>query len=240
MTGGIVTRREPIGAVDPVERMSYAVVRARLDTSGLPRLTRAVLERVVHASADVRYADDLVCREDDLRAGVAALRAGVALVTDVPMTALGLADDPRHPSDLDPHAHPHPHTHAGDAGGGAGTHLAGRPVVCSVGRADPDVARRDDLSRPAVGMALSVDEVGPGAVYVIGAAPSALEELLSLADVARPAFVVGLPVGFVGSVEAKMGLRDSGIPAVSNRSARGGPAIAAAAVHALLHTLVPD
>ncbi|WP_157734143.1 MULTISPECIES: precorrin-8X methylmutase [Frankia] len=238
-----MTRREPTGAVDPVERMSYAVVRARLDTSGLPRLTRAVLERVVHASADVRYADDLVCREDDLRAGVAALRSGVALVTDVAMTALGLADDPRRPPDPDPHAHPPPHTHAdsaGDAGGGAGAHLAGRPVVCSVGRADPAVARRDDLSRPAVGMALSVDEVGPGAVYVIGAAPSALEELLSLADVARPAFVVGLPVGFVGSVEAKMGLRDSGIPAVSNRSARGGPAVAAAAVHALLHTLVPD
>ncbi|EIV92172.1 precorrin-8X methylmutase [Frankia sp. QA3] len=220
-----MARREPIGAVDPVERMSYAVVRARLDTSRLPRLTRAVLERVVHASADVRFADDLVCREDDLHAGVEALRAGVALVTDVPMTALGLADDPRHPPDAHAHAAPR---------------LAGRPVVCGFARADPDVARRDDLSRPAVGVALSVDEVGPGAIYVIGAAPSALEELLSLADVARPAFVVGLPVGFVGSVEAKMGLRDSGIPALSNRSARGGPAVAAAAVHALLHTIVPD
>jgi precorrin-8X/cobalt-precorrin-8 methylmutase len=88
-------------------------------------------------------------------------------------------------------------------------------------------------------MALAVDDAGPGAVYVIGCAPTALTELVGLADVARPALVVGMPVGFVGAVEAKEALRASGLPAVSNRSAKGGAAAAAAAVNALLYGGVP-
>ena len=49
----------------------------------------------------------------------------------------------------------------------------------------------------------------------------------------RPALVIGLPVGYVGAVEAKAALRATGLPQLSNRSARGGSAVAAAAVNAL-------
>jgi precorrin-8X/cobalt-precorrin-8 methylmutase len=68
---------------------------------------------------------------------------------------------------------------------------------------------------------------------VIGNAPTALEELLTL-DVS-PALVIGLPVGFVGAVESKAALRESGLPAVSNVSEKGGSAVAAAALNALLY-----
>lgn len=51
----------------------------------------------------------------------------------------------------------------------------------------------------------------------------------------RPALVVGLPVGFVGAAESKRALCDSGLPQVSNVSAKGGSAVAAAAVNALLY-----
>jgi precorrin-8X/cobalt-precorrin-8 methylmutase len=54
----------------------------------------------------------------------------------------------------------------------------------------------------------------------------------------RTPLVVGLPVGFVGAVAAKAALRGSGLAAVSNRSERGGAAVAAAAVNALLYTEV--
>jgi precorrin-8X/cobalt-precorrin-8 methylmutase len=47
--------------------------------------------------------------------------------------------------------------------------------------------------------------------------------------------VVGMPVGFVDAAESKAALRDSGLPAVSNRSAKGGTAVAAAVVNALLY-----
>ncbi len=72
-------------------------------------------------------------------------------------------------------------------------------------------------------------------MWVIGCAPTALERLLRVADVARPALVIGLPVGFVGAVEAKDALRAAGLPAISNRSEKGGAAVAAAALNALLY-----
>lgn len=187
-------------AAHPIERRSYEILRSRLDTSTFPRWTRAVVERVVHASADLGYADDLVCDEDGLAAGAAALAAGAPVVADVRMTAAGITS---------------------------------RPVVCRLPVARPDVDR--GLTRSAVAVRLALEEVGPGAVWVVGCAPTALAELLALAGAARPALVVGLPVGFVGAVEAKAALRAAGLPAVSNRSEKGGAAVAAAALNALLY-----
>src|SRR5438034_605955 len=62
--------------VHPIEQQSYEILRARVDTSALPPWTRAVVERVIHASADLGYLDDLVCAEADLAAGAQALRDG--------------------------------------------------------------------------------------------------------------------------------------------------------------------
>jgi len=71
---------------------------------------------------------------------------------------------------------------------------------------------------------------------VVGCAPTALDEVLDLADrgVFAPALVVGMPVGFVGAAAAKARLRASGLPAISNVGEKGGSAVAAAAVNALV------
>jgi precorrin-8X/cobalt-precorrin-8 methylmutase len=68
---------------------------------------------------------------------------------------------------------------------------------------------------------------------VIGTAPTAVTDLLARGP--APALVIGLPVGFVGAVEAKQALRDSGLPAVTNKGEKGGAAVAAAALNALLY-----
>lgn len=191
--------------VHAIEEESYRILRGRVDTSGLPPLTRAVVERVVHASADVGYADDLVCDEASLRAGLDALAAGAAIVADVAMVAAGITRRRSLSLVADPRA--------AELAGAAG------------------------ITRSAAAVRLALDEVGPGAVWVVGCAPTALVELLALADRARPALVVGLPVGFVGAAESKAALRGSGLPAVSNVSEKGGSAVAAAAVNALLYAL---
>ena len=91
-------------------------------------------------------------------------------------------------------------------------------------------------SRSAAAMRLAAEEHARGAVFAVGCAPTALTELVALARDGRvqPALVVGLPVGFVGAAEAKEALRASGLPAVSNVGEKGGSAVAAAAVNALL------
>jgi precorrin-8X/cobalt-precorrin-8 methylmutase len=107
----------------------------------------------------------------------------------------------------------------------------------SVPLADPAVAveaARTGDTRSATAIRLAAARVGPGAIWVLGNAPTALQAVLR--HVTDPALVVGLPVGFIGAVEAKSALRASGLPAVSNVSELGGSAVAAAVVNALLYT----
>jgi precorrin-8X/cobalt-precorrin-8 methylmutase len=193
---GPVTR-----AIHPIEEQSYAILRGRADTSALPPLTRAVTERVVHASADLGYLDDLICTEAALAAGASALRRGAAVVADSGMVAAGITR---------------------------------RETVCRL--RDPravSLATRTGITRSAAGIRIAYRDVGSGAVWVIGTAPTALSELLRVD--ADPALVIGLPVGFVGAAEAKSALRASGQPALTNRSEKGGCAVAAAALNALLY-----
>ena len=80
--------------VHPIEAESYRILRSRIDLSALPPLTRAVTERVIHATADFDYATDLVCDEAALAAGVAALRRDAPVVADVAMVASGITRYP--------------------------------------------------------------------------------------------------------------------------------------------------
>ena len=189
-------------AVHPIEAESYRILRARVDLSHLPALTRAVTERVVHASADLEYADTLLADETALRAGREALLAGAPVVCDTRMVA-----------------------------GGITRREATVPLL------DPRVAQlaaSDGITRTAAAMRLAVRETGAGAVWVVGNAPTALFELLERPP-EDPALIVGLPVGFVGAAEAKAALATSGLPCVANRGEKGGSAVAAAAVNALLY-----
>jgi precorrin-8X/cobalt-precorrin-8 methylmutase len=183
--------------VHPIEVESFEILRSRVDLSHLPALSRAVVERVVHSSADLDYVTDLVVDEESLRRGWEALRAGAPVVADVQMVAAGITT---------------------------------RDVVCKVRTAQA----RDGLTRSAAAIRDAFAEVGPGAVWVVGCAPTALFELV--AGSYEPALVIGLPVGFVGAAESKAALRESGLPGVSNVSEKGGSAVAAAALNALLYT----
>ena len=80
----------PARRVHPIEVRSMRILRSRADTSHLPYWSRAVAERVVHASADLRYLDDLVLAEPALVAAAGALAAGATVVADTGMVAAGI------------------------------------------------------------------------------------------------------------------------------------------------------
>ncbi|GGV30594.1 precorrin-8X methylmutase [Actinomadura cremea] len=185
----------------PVEIRSYEILRSRVDLSPMPPLWRAVAERVIHATADLEYAVDLVTSEESLERGWAALRAGAPIVTDEGMVAAG---------------------------------ISARETVCHA--ADPAaarMARAAGITRPAAAVRLAYADVGPGAVWVVGSASESIFEIIDRR--VGPALVIGVPVGFVGAAEAKEALRASGLPQLSNVSEKGGSAVAAAAVNALLY-----
>lgn len=187
--------------VHPIETESYRILRGMVDLSHLGPLSRAVAERIIHASADLEYAETLVLDEAVLESGISALRRDVPVVTDVGMVAAG---------------------------------ITGRETRCFV--SDPrarELSEQLGITRSAAGFKLAAEEVGSGAIWVVGNAPTALFELLDL-DVA-PSIVIGLPVGFVGAAESKDALMDSGLPALANRGPKGGSAVAAAALNALIY-----
>ena len=112
--------------------------------------------------------------------------------------------------------------------------ITARETLCLVSDVRArDLSERLGITRSAAGFRLAAEEVGSGAVWVVGNAPTALFELLETDT--RPALVVGLPVGFVGAAESKDALLRSDLPGVANRGPKGGSAVAAAALNALIH-----
>lgn len=192
-------------SVHPIEVESYRIMRSRVDFSFFPPLTREVVERIVHTTADPSWAGEVVASESALQDGRRALLAGVPLIADVRMVAAGV------------------------------TVRQAEVAIAEDGVAE--LAAETGLTRSAAGIRLAAAKHPDGAVWAIGNAPTALAELLRLAaaEQVRPALVIGVPVGFVGAVDAKAELRRSGLPAVSTLTERGGAAIAAAAVNALLY-----
>lgn len=191
--------------VHPIEVESYRILRSRVDTSTLPPLYRAVVERIVHTTAEPSWAGDVLATEDGLRAGHRALRAGADLVVDVRMLAAGITS---------------------------------RECVVAIDNPGvAELAEEDGITRSAAGFRLAGGRYPDGAVWVVGNAPTALIELTRLISTGAvtPALVVGLPVGFVGACESKAALRRVEVASVSNLTERGGAAVAAAAVNALLY-----
>ena len=109
--------------------------------------------------------------------------------------------------------------------------ITGVPVECWLPAAAPD-----GTTRAAAGMTVAAERHPRGALVVVGCAPTALDHVVRLHEEGRfrPALVVGLPVGFVGADEAKARLRASGLASISNVGEKGGSAVAAAAVNALV------
>jgi precorrin-8X/cobalt-precorrin-8 methylmutase len=190
--------------VHPIETQSYRILRDRVDTGRLPPHTRAVVERVIHATADTSWIGDLAAEENVLAQGRAALLDGAPIVTDARMVAAGITTR-----------------------------------KCVVALDEPGVAelaREQHVTRSAAGIRLAARRYPHGAVWVIGNAPTALLELVDQVNGGtRPALVVGVPVGFVDAVISKAMVRATGVPVVSTLSERGGAAVAAAIVNALLY-----
>ena len=111
--------------------------------------------------------------------------------------------------------------------------ITGYPVICKVGDSLASrLARTTGITVSAAAVRLAFGEAGPGAIWVVGCAPTALEEILRRE--VEPALVIGVPVGFVGAAASKEALRVSRLPSLSNVSEKGGSAVAAAAFNALL------
>ncbi len=189
---------------------SFAMIRAEADLSSLPADAGPVAVRMIHAAGDVELPRLIGVHDRLVGAARAALLAGAPVFTDSQMLASGITRR-RLPADNEVRC------------------LLNDPRV-------PGLAAEWSTTRSAAAVSLWGADLA-GSVVAIGNAPTALFHLLELiADGGpRPAAVIGIPVGFVGSAESKTALAQNpfDLPYLVVHGRRGGSAICAAAVNAL-------
>jgi precorrin-8X/cobalt-precorrin-8 methylmutase len=192
----------------PIFSESLRRIRAWLGETGLDGLERDVLERLVHSGGDLSLAPDLRFSPGACALGGRVLARGAPILTDTAMAAAAVRPMARR-----------------TFGNSVWSVLDWGPAVAPPGG-----------TRAAEGMAIALER-HPGAVVLIGSAPTALERLLALTErgaLPPPALVIGMPVGFVGVMESKRRLAASALPQIRLEGSRGGAALAAAAANALL------
>jgi len=191
-----------------IYRRSFATIRAEADLSRFPEDVSRVVVRMIHACGMVDLARDVEYSAKVVATARAALLAGASILCDAQMVAAGITRS-RLP--------------------------AGNDVTCTLGEpAVAGIAEALGTTRSAAAVDLWGNRLD-GAVVAIGNAPTALLRLLELiaAGAARPAAVIGLPVGFIGAAESKQALAGTDLEFLLVQGRRGGSAMAGAAVNAI-------
>ncbi len=198
---------------EEIEQASFSTIKEELGEEFIkdyPDEQLDILVRVIHTAADFSYKDTLTFRNSVLKAAEEAFKDKLPIITDTTMAASGINKNAAAKLGIDVH--------------------------CFIGDDEVAVkAKETGMTRSAV----SVDraaELYPDCIYVVGNAPTALMRLFELYEDGkiRPAFIVGMPVGFVNVVEAKKLILSTDIPAIINEGRKGGSNVAAAICNALL------
>jgi precorrin-8X/cobalt-precorrin-8 methylmutase len=196
----------------PIFRESLRLIWALPGTAAalapLTPLQQDVVLRLIHSSGDPELAGAVRFAPGACGAGLAALAAGAAILTDTAMAAAAVAPMARR--------------------------TFANPVRSVLDWA-PEQAP-EGSTRTAAGMAAALAALRPG-VVLVGSAPTALEVLLEQVRagvVPAPALVIGMPVGFVGVAESKRHLAASGLAQIRLEGSKGGAGLVAAACNALL------
>ena len=200
---------------EDIEKRSFEIITKELEEAGitLPEETAMVTKRCIHTSADFDYAKTLTFSEGAVEKMKSLIRGGALMVTDTNMALAGINKKK-----------------LAEFGGEA---------LCFM--ADPQVAieaKERGITRAAVSMerAAALDR---DVIFAIGNAPTALIKLYEMMEDGKftPAFVIGVPVGFVNVVWAKELFLDTKVPYIINRGRKGGSNIAAAICNAVLYTM---
>lgn len=201
-----------------IENRSFEIIGEELQQRGItiPAEQESVTKRVIHTSADFEYAQTMCYSENAIAIARNLIRQGADIVTDTNMAMSGINKKM----------------------------LAkfGGEVHCFM--ADEDVAaeaKARQVTRASVCME-KASKINKPVIFAIGNAPTALVSLYEMiqAGTYRPAFVIGVPVGFVNVEAAKELIMETDVPYIVNRGRKGGSNVAAAICNALIYSLARD
>ncbi|TDA69451.1 MAG: precorrin isomerase [Clostridia bacterium] len=194
---------------------SREIIAGRLGSLAGTAAEKEIIYQAVHASGDLGLAGMLLIDPRAVTLGIEALQRGAAVITDVEMVRAGISKK-----------------------------LAGSLGVktyCAIGEPETaSLAAAAGITRAMAAIRRQADRL-PGAVVAIGNAPTALLEVLRLAEGGQvPSMIVGVPVGFVGAAEIKEMLAASPWPYITVAGPRGGSTVAVSVINALLRLATGD
>ena len=197
---------------------SIRFIRSRLAANDLNYLEKKVLERVVHTSGDFTVQNLVNFSEGACEKGLQALKNGAPILTDTDMAAAAIKS------------------------------MAKNTTRNEIFTAKMWFGKNNHtkLTKTAYGLSegwkqLSAKNAGSKSpIIVIGSSPTALTYLIDILENANdlPSLIIGMPVGFIGVEKSKNKLISSDLPRIVLNSTRGGAAMAAAAVNALLRETI--
>ncbi len=195
---------------DEIENLSFQIIEREIGAHNLRNEQWIIVRRMIHTSADFGYKDMVRFHPDAIKSGLDAIRSGKNIITDTNMARVGIRK-----REIE--------------------QFGGR-VRCYMN--DPQVhsnAKTTGVTRAKIAVDMAVEDM-EGGIYVIGNAPTALLRLIELVkeQKARPALIIGLPVGFVNAAESKAALMELDYPYISNVGRKGGSNVAASVVNALI------
>lgn len=198
-----------------IEKRSFAIISKELEEKGivLPKEQELVTKRAIHTSADFDYAKTMTYSDHAVEIAKKLIQNGADIVTDTNMALAGVNKK-----------------ELAKYGGEAHCFMAEEEVA--------KIAKERGVTRAAVSMEKAAQIERP-VLFAIGNAPTALIELYEMMQSGkyRPAFIIGVPVGFVNVEAAKDLILKTDVPYIINRGRKGGSNIAAAICNALLYEL---
>ena len=199
---------------EEIEKRSFEIITEELINRNisLPKAEELITKRVIHTSADFDYAKTLCYSEGAVEILKELIKSGADIVTDTNMALAGINKKVR-----------------AKFGGAAHCFMADEEVAL--------LAKQRNVTRAIVSMEKAAAIKKP-VVFAIGNAPTALIKLYEMAEMRdewRPAFIIGVPVGFVNVEAAKELIMQTDIPYIINRGRKGGSNIAAAICNAALY-----
>ncbi|WP_046175247.1 precorrin-8X methylmutase [Domibacillus indicus] len=192
-----------------IESLSFSIIENEFGSHDLSPEEFAVVQRVIHASADFELGKSVLFHPRAIESGIRAIRQGTRVICDVQMIQSGVSK-PR----------------IEQFGGSVHVYISDEDVMKE--------AKELGLTRAIVSMRKAA-AIGEGGIYAIGNAPTALLEIIRLAKegLARPDLIIGMPVGFVSAAESKEELAKLDIPFITNMGRKGGSTVTVAALNAL-------
>lgn len=195
-----------------IESRSFKIIEAEVGNHPYNSLEWSIVRRAIHSTADFDFAGSqrLVFGHEALASAFDAIKNKCSIVTDVEMVQVALNK--------------------------MLLSVFGLKTVCNISNENViNKSRTLNKTRSELAMRYSVEDMA-GGIVVIGNAPTALYETIKIINegIAKPALVIGIPVGFVSALESKKELAMTKIPFVTNSGRKGGSAVASSILNAIM------